>query len=306
MYSGDNLSDNRPSVRFKYHIWALLTVSAWGASFIATKVLLQNGLNPVEIYIYRIIIAYICVLCICPRPLLSHSWSDELKFILIGMTGGSIYFIAENTAMRYTLVTNVSLIVTTAPLLSTFMLAALYKNERPRRGFVFGSVIAFLGVGFVIFNSSFEVKVMPMGDLLALLAALCWAVYTILLKPLNAVYSAWFITRKTFFYGVLTALPFLLVEPSTASISTLMQSAVWTNLLGLGIFCSMIAYVMWAQCIKGLGVMVTSNYLYVSPIVTLVLSALVLDEQVSWVGYTGCALIMIGMFLSEKLNTKRF
>lgn len=291
--------------KLKYHIAALVAVVAWGGAFICTKILLQNGLNPVEIYVYRIVIAYLCVFCICPRPLFSNSISDELKFLLIGLCGGSIYFIAENTAMKYTLVTNVSLIVTTAPFLSTLLMWVLYKNERPTRGFIVGSIIAFIGVGCVIFNSSFDVKIMPLGDLLALLAALCWAVYTILLKPMNAVYSAWFITRKTFFYGILTSLPFMLVEPSNASLAMLMKTEVWTNLLLLSLIASLLAYVFWAAATKGLGVVKTSNYLYISPLVTLILSAFVLGESVSFIGYTGCALILIGLIVSEKLSIRR-
>lgn len=304
-----NISHNSPlsfknGSKLKFHIAALIAVVAWGGAFICTKILLQNQLNPVEIYVYRMIIAYLCVLCICPKPYFSNSLSDELKFLLIGLTGGSIYFIAENTAMKYTLVTNVSLIVTTAPLISTMLMWGLYKNERPSGGFLIGSIIAFVGVGFVIFNSSFEIKVMPLGDMLALLASLCWAIYTILLKPINAVYSAWFITRKTFFYGILTSIPFLLVEPSTASLAVLMRPEVWGNLLLLSLIASLLAYVFWAESVKGLGVIVTGNYLYVSPVVTLILSAIVLGESVSLIGYIGCAMIMVGLVLSEKLSRR--
>lgn len=288
-----------------YHLAALLAVSAWGGSFIVTKILLQHGLNPVETYVYRFIIAYLCVFCICPKPLFTHSFADELKFILIGLSGGSIYFIAENTAMKYTLVTNVSLITTTSPLLSTILLGLLYKNEKPNRWFIIGSIIAFLGVGFVIFNSSFALEVNPLGDLLALLAAFCWAFYTILLRPVNAIYSAWFITRKTFFYGVITAMPFLAVEPSHVSLATLTAPVVIGNLLLLALIASVLSYVIWAETVKHLGVMITGNYLYFSPIVTLILSALFLNESVSWVGYTGCALILIGMVISERLNKAR-
>ncbi|MCM1483110.1 MAG: DMT family transporter [Muribaculaceae bacterium] len=288
----------------KYHIGALLAVTAWGDSFICTKVLLQNGLSPVEAYIYRFIIAYLFVLILCPKPILSNSFKDEIKFILVGICGGSVYFIAENTAVNYTLVTNVSLIVTTAPLLASLILGAMYKNERPSGGFLFGSVLAFLGVALVIFNSSFVVKIMPLGDMLSLLAALCWAFYSILLKPLNAVYSAWFITRKTFFYGVLTALPFLAIEPELVPLEVLCRPAVIGNLLFLSVFASLIAYFLWAQTVKHLGVIKASNYLYISPIVTLVLSAVMLDERVTWVGYTGCAIIMCGVILSEKLNNR--
>ncbi len=284
-----------------YHIGALIAVTAWGIAFINTKVLLNSGLSAVEIYVYRFIIAYICVFLLCPKPLFSHSISDEFKFLLVGMCGNAIYFIAENTALNYTLVTNVSLIVTTAPIITALLIGMIYKSERPGRGFMTGSAIAFLGVACVIFNSSFVVEVNPLGDMLALLAAGCWAVYSILLRPLNAIYSVWFITRKTFFYGLIVSLPFLAVEPSLADIEVLMSPIVIGNLCFLALVCSLLAYVLWASANKRLGVVKSGNYLYVSPIVTLVASALYLGEQVSVIGYIGCALILIGLALSEKL-----
>lgn len=289
----------------KIHIGALIAVIAWGLAFINTKVLLNNGLSAVEIYFYRFLIAYLCVLIACPKPLFSHSIGDELKLFLCGVCGNSIYFIAENTALRYTLVTNVSLIVTTAPIISALLVGAIYRSERPTRGFMAGSLIAFIGVACVIFNSSFVVKVNPLGDMLALLAAVCWAVYCILLRPLNAIYSVWFITRKTFFYGLITSLPFMAVEPSLVGIDVLLRPEVLGNLAFLAVFCSVIAYVLWAAAIKRLGVVKSGNYLYISPIVTLIASMLYLGENVSVVGYTGCALILIGVILSEKLSRRK-
>ena len=275
--------------KLKYHLGALFAVTAWGIAFINTKMLLQAGLSAVEIYVYRIIIAYLCILVICPRPFFSNSLKDELKFLLCGICGGSIYFIAENTSLNYTLVTNASLIVTTAPIITAALIGLVYRTERPNRGFMAGSLVAFIGVACVIFNSSFVVKVNPVGDLLALLAAFCWAIYSIMLRPLNAIYGAWFITRKTFFYGVLTSL---------------LKPAVIGNLVFLAVVCSCLAYLMWSIAIKKIGVMKSGNYLYISPIVTLIASYVVLHEKVSVVGYVGCALIMVGVVLSEKLGSK--
>lgn len=288
-----------------YHLSALIAVTAWGIAFINTKVLLQHGLGAVEIYVYRFLIAYLCVFLVCPKPLFSNSWRDELKLFLCGVCGNSIYFIAENTALNYTLVSNVSLIVTTSPILTALLVALMYRNDRPSKGFMTGSAIAFAGVACVIFNSSFVVKVNPLGDMLALLAAVCWAIYSMLLKPLNAVYNVWFITRKTFFYGLLTSLPFLAVEPQLAPLLTVFSPVVIGNLCFLAVICSVVAYVLWAFAVKRIGVMKSGNYLYVSPIVTLVASVLYLGENVSVVGYVGCALIMVGVVLSEKLSRPR-
>lgn len=297
-----NFSSAAPTSNIVYHLGALVAATAWGATFINTKVLLNFGLSAVEIYIYRFIIAYLCILLLCPRPLKSRSMSDELKFLLCGLCGNSVYFIAENTAVKYTLVTNVSLIVTLSPIITALIVGMVYRSQRPSKGFMTGSAIAFIGVACVIFNSSFVMKVNPLGDMLALLAAICFSIYSILLKPLNAVYNVWFITRKTFFYGLLTSLPFLFVEPTLAPLSTLLEPKVILNLCFLGFVASLIAFVLWAQAIKRLGVVSSGNYLYISPIVTLIASYFVLGEKVTIVGYIGCALILAGVVLSEKLN----
>lgn len=295
-------SSNPVSSNLIYHICALIAVIAWGIAFINTKALMTAGLSAVEVYVYRFLIAYLCVFLICPKPFFSNSVSDEVKFFLCGLCGNSIYFIAENTALDYTLVTNVSLIVTLAPIITAFLVGMIYKSQRPSTGFISGSAIAFVGVGCVIFNSSFLIEVKPLGDLLALLAAVCWAIYSILLRPLNTIYNVWFITRKTFFYGLITSIPFLLVEPSLVPFSTLLEPKVLLNLGFLAIVCSLLAYLFWAQAIKRLGVTSAGNYLYICPIVTFIASALILHETVTVIGVIGCVLILLGVILSEKLK----
>lgn len=289
-----------------YHLSGLVACIAWGASFIATKNLINDGLNPVEIYIYRFFIAYICTLLVCPTPLWSHSVKDELVFLLCGVCGGSVFFISENTSVQYTLVSNVSLITTTSPLLTAMIVGVLYKTQRPTSGFIFGSIMAFLGVACVIFNSSFQAQLNPLGDTLAVVSAIVWAVYCVLLRPLGSVYSSWFISRKVFFYGIITALPFLAVEPHLTPIMDIVISKeILMNLGFLGLVCSMLAYVLWAVCVSRLGSVKSGNYLYISPIVTLVLSAWLLSEPVTVVGVIGCVMILGGVILSEKLGRKR-
>ena len=286
------------------HVGALITVTAWGVSFVSTKVLLENGLGPAEIYIYRFILAYILILIACHNRLWSNSFRDELLFMTCGLCAGSIYFISENMALEYTYVTNVSLLVTTSPLITTMLMWMLYKNEKLGKGTIIGSLIAFTGVACVIFNSSSNVEIKPLGDILSLLAALSWSIYSLVLKKLNALYSVMFISRKTFFYGVLTALPFMFFQPEICSPTVLLKTEVWANLLFLGAFASMIAYILWAQSVKHLGAIKASNYMYISPIITLVASVAFLGEPLSIIGGIGCALILGGMWFGEYLDRK--
>jgi drug/metabolite transporter (DMT)-like permease len=302
-FVSENLRGESP--KLVYHLAALLIVLAWGVSFVSTKVLLDNGLRPAEIYIYRFLLAYLLVLCVCHKRLFSNSLRDELLFATCGLCGGSIYFIAENTALEYTLVSNVSLITAISPLLTTFLIGMIYKSERPSKGIYIGSIVALLGVACVIFNSSFVVKMNPIGDLLSFAAALSWAVYSLVLRKLNALYSIMFISRKTFFYGVLTALPYMLTEPEITSPTVLLQADVWPHMLFLGVFASMIAYVIWAQSVKHLGAITASNYIYLQPIVTLIASVIILSETITIVGYLGCALILGGLWLGDYLTRKK-
>ena len=289
-----------------FHLAALFVIAVWGTSFVSTKVLLDAGLHAVEIYIYRFLVAYLIVLAVCHKRLWSNSLVDELLFAVCGLCGGSIYFIAENTALNYTLTSNVSLITTLSPLLTTLLIGAIYKNERPGAWVYVGSVVAIVGVGCIIFKSGFHLEVMPLGDMLALSAAFSWAIYSIVLRKVNANYSALFITRKTFFYGLLTALPFMAFEPEIAPLSALGEPVVLLNLLFLSLTASLLAYVIWSQTVKRLGAIKASNYLYFQPVVTMIVSAIILpDDPLTLVGCLGCVLIIGGVWFGDFMTRKR-
>lgn len=291
-----------------FNIGAVLTVTAWGVSFVSTKVLLENGLSSVEIYILRFIFAYLIVLAFSHDKIWANSWKDEMLLALCGLLAGSIYFIAENTALEYTKVAFVALITSLAPLLTTILVGILYRSERPSAGTWTGSIIAFIGVGFVIFNGGGESSDTPqnwsnniIGDLLALASALSWCVYSIILRRLNVIYTTNFITRKTFFYGVLTAIPFLAAEPHITPFRTLMNFDVWGNLLFLILGASILAFFFWAIAVKRLGAVKASNYLYMSPVVSLIAAWIVLGEKITLMGYLGCVFIIGGLMLGDYL-----
>lgn len=295
-----------------FHLGAIVAMTAWGASFVFTHNLVASpgdggfAIGPVEVYVYRILLAYLMLLVFEHKQFISHSWRDELLFVVVGMCGGSVYFIAENTAVKYSLPSNVSLITTLSPILTTLLVGFIYKNERPSWWIYLGSLIAFAGVGCIIFKDGFNMEVKPVGDLLALGAAFSWAIYAVVLRKLNATYTAGYITRKTFFYGLLTAIPFLSFEPHLTPLSTLMKPAVWLNLLFLGVFASVIAYIIWAQVIKRLGAVKGSNYLYLQPIATMFISAaMVPDDRITIVGCLGCVMIIGGVWLGDYLNRQK-
>ena len=283
-----------------YHLIVLLIVVVWGATFVSTKVLLFYGLSPGDIFVYRFLLAYAGIWFFGRKQLLANNLRDEFLFMLLGVLGGSLYFIAENTALKITQASNVSLLVCTAPIFTTIFSRLLLKNERLNRYLWQGSLLALAGVALVAFNGRYLLQINPLGDILSLVAALSWALYTILLKRLENRYSTLFITRKVFFYGILTILPVFLRTPFNMEAAILTQPAVWGNLLFLGIVASLLCYFLWNLVVKHLGAVRTTNYVYLIPLVTLLTSSIILDETITLLALAGALLILAGVALAQK------
>lgn len=289
---------------FWYHVGAFAMILVWGISFLNTRVLLDAGLTPTEIFVFRFIIAYFSLLIICRFKVRYCGWRDELLFVVCGVAGGSAYFIAENTALEYTLISDVAVLVSTAPLTTALMGAIFYRDERITWMTCLGMVIAFIGSVMLAMKNGLVWGESIVGDLLALLAAFVWAFYSMALKRLNRSYTTLFITRKLFFYGIVSAMPFLLLKNNNFDWNTFRQPEVWGNLLYLGLICSMAAYFIWGITVKRIGAVRASNYFYLSPIISMIAAAVWFGERTTIVAYVGCLLILAGVIIAEKFKRK--
>lgn len=278
---------------------ALAAVVLWGTTFVSTKTLLGHGLTPADIMFYRFLQAYIIMWFFSPHFHWPKNLKDELLFIGAGICGGSLYFLTENSALKLTLASNVALLVGTAPILTVLLSRFLLKTGRLRHNLIIGSLVALFGVACVVYNGSVILQIHPVGDLLSLTAAVTWALYNIFLKKLDGKYDTLYITRKIFFYGVLTMSPVFLIHPLTTDIALLTQPAVLGNLLFLGLVASLFCYVIWNRAVKQLGTIATSNYIYIVPLVTMLSSALILKEQITPMALTGAVLILGGVYVAE-------
>ena len=287
------------------NIGAILVMIAWGTSFLSSKVLMvAGGFTPVEVFIYRFTFAYLLLLLMTGKKIKSNNYKDELLFLVCGLCAGSIYFVAENYALQFTSTGNVSLLVSISPIFTTALMAIIYRFV-PKPNVIIGSIIAFGGVACIIFSAGEGFEISPKGDLIALSASMSWAIYTIVVKRLSPIYSSLFITRKLFFYGVITALPLLLIQNKPLKLWLLFdleQPQYLLNFLFLGLFCSAFAYFVWNEVMRILGAIKSNNYLYIQPLVTMIAGYFILGEQIYLLGYVGCVLIIGGIIISEKIK----
>jgi len=322
--------------KFFWHLTALAVVAVWGVTFVCTKVLIASGLRPAEIFAIRFALAYIGIwlLSVFASPaspsssvssfagsdrrisrLLSRSWQDELMFVFLGITGGSFYFLTENTALAYTQASNTSFLVCSAPLI-TALLSLLYRRVRRDRfseamedirlGFplIGGTLLAFGGMALMLFDGA-RVQVSLRGDLLALGAALCWALYSLFMGKMTSEYGGVFATRKVFAYGLLTIIPFLFGREEPLPAVTFARPEVWGNLLFLGLGASLACFVAWNLVMSRLGNITSTNYVYLNPVFTLISAMVFLGERLTPAGAIGSVLILGGVILAGQRFERR-
>ena len=294
----------QPNPTLWVYIAAFLIVVVWGCTFVQTKVLINAGLRPDEIFTLRFVIAYLLILPFSWRRLFLGSVRDELIALSLGLTGGSLYFIVENYALAYGYCSNVSLIVCLTPLVTALIVGWRYPAERLGKGGALGSLLALGGMALVVFNGNFVLKLSPLGDVLALAACLCWALYSLLIKHLGARYDNMLITRKVFGYGLLTIIPLLLWRGMDFGIVIDGGARVWGNIIFLGVVASMLCFLGWNWCLARLGTVRATNFLYLNPVVAIVSSALVLGERVTWIAVLGAVLILAGLIYVDR-NRRR-
>jgi drug/metabolite transporter (DMT)-like permease len=296
--------ESRNNSNWWYHVIAILVIIAWGASFPCTRLLLDAGISPTEIFVYRSAIAYLGLLVFSRFKVSLWGWKDEALAVLCGLTGGALYFVLQNIALRLTLLSDVVIVIAVNPLLTTILAAIFLKDEHFSLKVLLGSMVAFAGVAVVTFRDGFVWGNGLLGNILAFLAALSWACYCIILKRVQGRHSTLSITRKVMIYGTLCALPVMLFEPVTP-ISTLLRTDVLLNMLFLALICSMAAFFIWNLVIKKIGAIRSSNYLYLDPIVSIIMGVIVLNEKVGLVAVIGCALVLLGVILVEKASTQK-
>lgn len=283
--------------RLTGYCFAAFTVVVWGSTFISSKVLLEFY-TPAQIMLTRFILAYCALWLLRPRRL-ALTLKQEGVFFLLGLLGCTAYFYTENTALSYTLASNVSIIVAAAPIF-TAILAHFAGEERFRASTLAGFLVAFSGVILVVCNGTFVLKLNPKGDLLALAAAVCWAIYSVLLRRASRGLDSILVTRRTMFWGIVTALPLVAAEGVPYPMAPLMTASGIANFLFLGLVGSALCFVLWNKAFRILGVVTTNTFIYLMPFITIVAARIFLAEPISPLALLGAVLITAGVVLSQR------
>ena len=155
------------------------------------------------------------------------------------------------------------------------------------------------GIFLISFNGS-KLELNPAGDLLALLAALVWACYSVLTKKISGYgYHTILTTRRIFCYGILFMIPTLFLFDFKLELARFTNPVYLFNIIFLGLGASALCFVTWNFAVKVLGAVKTSIYIYMVPVITVITSIVVLHETITALAAVGTVLTLAGLFLSE-------
>ena len=282
------------------HGVALFTVFVWGVTFISTKILLED-FHAAEILFLRFAMAFVALYLSAPGRLPGMTPGRHLVLAAAGLTGICLYYLLENLALGYTLASNISVILCAAPMFTALVARFVLRGEE-KLGLYFyaGFFVAMSGICLISFSGASELRHDPRGDILAIAAALVWAFYACLTRIMgrwgcNVIQ----VTRCTFGWGILFMIPFLFLFDLHWDAARFLKLENIFNLLFLGLCASAMCFTTWNIAVRILGTVRTSLYIYLVPVITVVVAVLVLDERLTLMSGSGAVLTLAGLFISQ-------
>jgi drug/metabolite transporter (DMT)-like permease len=272
----------------------------WGTSFVATKTALHE-LTPIMIIIFRLVlgISFLTILALYTKK----DFSIKLKqhaFILLLAAIAVFHLWIQVTGLQYTSAANTGWIIGTAPVFIAIM-GMIFFKEKINLKQVGGIIIAFAGLFLLISkgNISSVGFISNKGDFLVLASAFTWGVYSMVNKKITLTYPP----LMTILY--LFIMMAILILPVTVNKETLIRlehlsSLGWISILFLGIFCSGISYVLWAQSLKDMDASKVGAFLYFEPFVTVFSAWIFLKENITLLMLVSGIIIVLGVIIVNR------
>ncbi len=288
------------------NIYALMTISTvfWAGAFIAGKIGVQE-FPPFSLAFFRFFFATAIIFGIMLKyesnwKLKKGAWVPVIVLGIVGMFGYHVLFF---TALQYTTAINSSMIGATNPLI-TSILATFFLKE-PLGIKRLGAIgIAFLGVVLTLTGGDLSTLTnweLNTGDLIMLAAVLCWAIYGVISKRVMHRYSPILLTAYSFLVCLIVLIPFVIMEnPVTYMGGTTWRG--WTAVLYMSIFPSVIGYLVQQMSIKEIGPSRTAAFINLVPVFSIILSGLILGEQITAFKLLSAAIIISGVYLNTRLK----
>ena len=271
----------------------------WAFSFIWTRVAIHS-FPPMTLIMLRLIIASVLLYLVAKagRKFQPLRRQDFKFFLLLAFFEPFLYFVGETFGLTMVESTLAAVIVSTIPLFAP-LLAYVVLRERVGWASIGGIIVSLIGVFFVIYEPTGGFQANPWGVALMFLAVFSAICYATILRKIPTHYT----TYNVIFYQSLLGLVFFIPTFFLTDFSNI-QSIKITNegimsLLMLGVFASVVAFVLFAGAVRQVGVTRTNVFVNLIPVFTAVFSWMLLDEKLTLIKWFGILIVVFGLFVSQ-------
>ncbi len=268
----------------------------WSSSFVAIKIAYET-FPPITLAVVRFVVATLIlgVLTLLPKNRVRLEKKDILTVAVCGLTGIMLYAVLQNIAMQWTSASSATLIIASYPIITLLLETVIYKTKLSAVK-VIGILIA---IGGVVILSYVKAETRQQNELLGIVllivAGIAWAFYNFLTKKVVNRYPSISLLFYQTLFGTLFMLPLALFERAQWQAPTLMT---FSMMLFLGVFCSVIAFLLYNLGLKKLSPSSVTSMLNLVPIFGVFFSWLLLGEQVTLQKVIGGAIVILGVMLS--------
>lgn len=300
------------------HIAGVIAMIIWGLSFIWSSQTYKS-LNPTATIFLRLVIATVFFSAI----LFSFRLNEKIRrehlklFAIAALFEPFLYFIFEGYGLIYTSPIISSAIIAMIPLV-TPVAAAIFLKERLSAMNIVGLIVSFTGVIVMLLNKDMEFSASPLGIMFLFLTVLVAVGYSIALIKLTHLYKPMTVTWMQNIIGMIYFIPLVFIMEKFMPSDFGNVRAYIVPLVCLGIFCSAIAYALWAYAYSKLGASKANVYTNLIPVFTAIFSYIILifnrdnmdisdieAYELNVQKIAGIALVVGGLFLSQKKIQKR-
>jgi drug/metabolite transporter (DMT)-like permease len=284
-------------------IGAFFTVVVWGASFVATKVALRYTSPDVIVWMrFGMGVGILGIATAVGRKFILPDKQDWLYLALLGFIGITFHQWLQSTGLVTAQATTSAWIVATTPVFMAF-LGWLALKEKLSWFQISGIFIAAIGVLLVISRGDIIQLVIgkfgTVGDILILISAPNWAVFSVLSRRGLQKYPATLMMFYVMAFGWFFSSIIFFSSGGFSQIGSIPLDG-WAGIIFLGIICSGLAYIFWYGALQVLPVVQTGAFLYFEPVSTMLVAVLILGERLFLVTLLGGGLILLGVWLVSR------
>jgi len=284
-------------ISLRYALILVLVSLVWAGSFVVVKIGTRD-ISPIHIGFLRFLVAtplmFLVILLKKMKPR-RVNYKDLPALVILALTGVTLLYVFQFTGIKYTTASTSAVLINTNVMFIA-ILSFLILRESFTLKKVAGILLSFLGATIIVTNGYLDIEGSFIGDVLILLSAFCWAVYSIVGKRLLDKYDPLTLNAYAFALGVVFYFPFVIKDfGSVFSISL----GGWLIVLYLALFCSIFGYIAWYFVLSHVEASKAAIFLNLIPLFTILLSLLI-GEIVTMFLIAGAVCIIYGIYLAQE------